>query len=111
MFLLSVFCFFFQAEDGIRDWSVTGVQTCALPILDAPNASAAAAVRKPVGGRGGSVGGVQQVWSLAQMAPRPQSTSAAQIGRASCRERVEISVGAGARKKQKNKDTRRKHSR
>src|SRR5437016_9018279 len=30
----SSFCsFFFQAEDGIRDWSVTGVQTCALPIL------------------------------------------------------------------------------
>src|SRR5258706_5977235 len=27
-----LFCFF-QAEDGIRDWSVTGVQTCALPIL------------------------------------------------------------------------------
>src|SRR5260370_20619532 len=26
------FCFFFQAEDGIRDSSVTGVQTCALPI-------------------------------------------------------------------------------
>src|SRR5258706_8001075 len=26
------FLFFFQAEDGIRDWSVTGVQTCALPI-------------------------------------------------------------------------------
>src|SRR5262249_58781083 len=25
-------CFFLQAEDGIRDWSVTGVQTCALPI-------------------------------------------------------------------------------
>src|ERR1019366_8046636 len=25
-------CFFFKAEDGIRDWSVTGVQTCALPI-------------------------------------------------------------------------------
>src|SRR5438093_6712458 len=24
--------FFFQAEDGIRCWSVTGVQTCALPI-------------------------------------------------------------------------------
>src|SRR5437016_11972331 len=24
--------FFFQAEDGIRGWSVTGVQTCALPI-------------------------------------------------------------------------------
>src|SRR5260370_7619070 len=27
--------FFFQAEDGIRDSSVTGVQTCALPILNA----------------------------------------------------------------------------
>ena len=28
-----VFFFFFQAEDGIRDDLVTGVQTCALPIL------------------------------------------------------------------------------
>jgi len=27
------FFFFFQAEDGIRDTSVTGVQTCALPIF------------------------------------------------------------------------------
>src|SRR5690606_39658976 len=27
------FFFFFQAEDGIRDFHVTGVQTCALPIL------------------------------------------------------------------------------
>src|SRR5438034_8837909 len=31
--LVSYFClFFFQAEDGIRDHCVTGVQTCALPI-------------------------------------------------------------------------------
>src|SRR5437016_6167725 len=30
-----MFFFFFQAEDGIRDWSVTGVQTCALPICSA----------------------------------------------------------------------------
>src|SRR5207244_6494030 len=29
---LYMFCFFFQAEDGIRDDLVTGVQTCALPI-------------------------------------------------------------------------------
>src|SRR2546427_12851659 len=28
------FFFFFQAEDGIRDLTVTGVQTCALPIYD-----------------------------------------------------------------------------
>src|SRR2546426_11435803 len=27
------FFFFFQAEDGIRDYKVTGVQTCALPIF------------------------------------------------------------------------------
>jgi len=27
-----MYCFFFQAEDGIRDVAVTGVQTCALPI-------------------------------------------------------------------------------
>src|SRR3989440_11437194 len=31
-YLLSFFFFFFQAEDGIRDLIVTGVQTCALPI-------------------------------------------------------------------------------
>src|ERR1022692_2733526 len=30
--LLCVIFFFFQAEDGIRDYKVTGVQTCALPI-------------------------------------------------------------------------------
>src|SRR5690606_41166777 len=32
---LTVFFFFFQTEDGIRDFHVTGVQTCALPILGA----------------------------------------------------------------------------
>src|SRR5687768_18561290 len=33
MYLMFYFFFFFQAEDGIRDVAVTGVQTCALPIL------------------------------------------------------------------------------
>ena len=32
-FATDLFFFFFQAEDGIRDHCVTGVQTCALPIL------------------------------------------------------------------------------
>ena len=32
VFILIFFFFFFQAEDGIRDIGVTGVQTCALPI-------------------------------------------------------------------------------
>src|SRR5690606_39959476 len=40
--LLNMVCmyflfFFFQAEDGIRDFHVTGVQTCALPILPENN--------------------------------------------------------------------------
>src|SRR5690606_40858401 len=40
--LIPTVSFFFQAEDGIRDFHVTGVQTCALPIchpgavIDAP---------------------------------------------------------------------------
>src|SRR2546426_5872093 len=37
MSTVSLYCllifFFFQAEDGIRDYKVTGVQTCALPIF------------------------------------------------------------------------------
>src|SRR2546429_2833960 len=33
---MNVVFFFFQAEDGIRDVAVTGVQTCALPIYDEP---------------------------------------------------------------------------
>src|SRR2546429_3770664 len=33
---VSLVCFFFQAEDGIRDVAVTGVQTCALPISSRP---------------------------------------------------------------------------
>src|SRR2546426_3857829 len=32
-YYIILFFFFFQAEDGIRDYKVTGVQTCALPIL------------------------------------------------------------------------------
>src|SRR5688500_20349703 len=45
--------FFFQAEDGIRDYKVTGVQTCALPISSAfaviapGDASVGVAVRCP----------------------------------------------------------------
>ena len=34
IFVISCFFFFFQAEDGIRDDLVTGVQTCALPIYN-----------------------------------------------------------------------------
>src|SRR5205085_8678794 len=46
--LLTRFFFFFQAEDGIRDLTVTGVQTCALPIWAAPRAEAARQCRRGV---------------------------------------------------------------
>src|SRR5438034_2119732 len=39
-FTMFFFFFFFQAEDGIRDHCVTGVQTCALPISAAGGAAA-----------------------------------------------------------------------
>src|SRR3712207_7255979 len=45
--MVVVCVFFFQAEDGIRDIGVTGVQTCALPIFAAP----------PRGATGGDAGG------------------------------------------------------
>src|SRR5256885_7239837 len=38
---------FFQAEDGIRDYKVTGVQTCALPISQSPRDFFSAAPRQP----------------------------------------------------------------
>src|SRR5690606_41033911 len=38
----------FQAEDGIRDFHVTGVQTCALPILRKPGAKPGSTSRLPV---------------------------------------------------------------
>src|SRR2546430_6285791 len=90
----SVF-FFFQAEDGIRDLTVTGVQTCALPIL--PLAAWAA---------GTSAGWVESAsflklreLSVALTAPATWAgrlgaasmtftLAGRKIGRASCRERV-----------------------
>src|SRR5437762_9457372 len=49
--------FFFQAEDGIRDTSVTGVQTCALPISNEYAGKGGHDGHSPhCGRRGGSVG-------------------------------------------------------
>src|SRR5256885_4445897 len=48
---VAIFFFFFQAEDGIRDYKVTGVQTCALPIYIKDKAGLAG---KVVGAQDGS---------------------------------------------------------
>src|SRR5438093_11756512 len=55
MCLCVCFFFFFQAEDGIRDWSVTGVQTCALPILPPPANAVGRATRTTAFAGGGSI--------------------------------------------------------
>src|SRR5690606_40620087 len=51
-----LFFFFFQAEDGIRDFHVTGVQTCALPISSGAGGAAAARLT-----RAGLAGGARDV--------------------------------------------------
>src|SRR5256885_8041519 len=89
------FLFFFQAEDGIRDYKVTGVQTCALPIwlpverlqqqhelvrLPLPRASDVPA----------PVAGVRSRFAL-RLIRTPflcMPDTSCKIGRASCRERV-----------------------
>src|SRR5438445_10110399 len=78
--------FFFQAEDGIRDIGVTGVQTCALPISSAAPPAAPARSRR----RGRARAPLEErrrrlAW--VQKNNRPQTT---EIGRASCRERVKM---------------------
>src|SRR5258708_20864583 len=50
--LLYWLCFFFQAEDGIRDDLVTGVQTCALPISVRPSVDRRPAAAQDVRHRG-----------------------------------------------------------
>src|SRR3712207_7765911 len=92
--LIFFFFFFFQAEDGIRDIGVTGVQTCALPISRASASSgsaaepaaaeqgggvAAGAVTRTRAGLPVLVGGIALLLCMAAIA---------EIGRASCRERV-----------------------
>src|SRR5690348_18382775 len=81
--------FFFQAEDGIRVGLVTGVETCALPISHLTKPDQKRTSERPLG-------------SLILLAERPpfhnlideqfHVARRPQIGRASCRERVEISV-------------------
>src|SRR5256884_3768478 len=90
---------FFQAEDGIRDVAVTGVQTCALPILSvdggATYKSVAIETRKTAGQDGPSVRPAIAADNTVYAAffgwrkfNGTVATSDVEIGRASCRERV-----------------------
>src|SRR5439155_9375168 len=92
--------FFFQVEDGIRDGQVTGVQTCALPIL----------VRRPRSWRRttGPVAACRGLrWersgSCSATSERRRFTPS-EIGRASCRERVLIAVVGGTIKKKSKRN-------
>src|SRR2546429_4985770 len=90
--LLSVF-FFFQAEDGIRDVAVTGVQTCALPISFLTNVvfydwREAWNNGNGVGGRGKTIQAVQLDVARFNAWLGNTNLDGTKIGRASCRERV-----------------------
>src|SRR5690606_40984146 len=98
------FSFFFQAEDGIRDFHVTGVQTCALPISPASPAAPPA----PARGRASPAAAARRrrpTAAAAPPAPRPATRESIrpdmprpvpEIGRASCRERVQVWAVAGS---------------
>src|SRR5207249_8582914 len=96
------FFFFFQAEDGIRDRNVTGVQTCALPISVDVSDSIHGRALQPLFRPAERALRVLRAGRVAR-GPRPDAQSRAavrrgnvlQIGRASCRERVEITVVDG----------------
>src|SRR3989442_512185 len=85
-----MFFFFFQAEDGIRDADVTGVQTCALPILFSRGSAVAAQQT--------GEGGVQEVRILVKggytpdtvvvQAGKPVRLQFYRDGTADCSERV-----------------------
>src|SRR5256886_10947829 len=90
------YVFFFQAEDGIRDLTVTGVQTCALPIYSGPPRPRR---RRRHGARLASPDSARTMATprpdAARRGPGTRSSGAPggpacrrQIGRASCRERV-----------------------
>src|SRR5207244_9471502 len=92
------FLFFFQAEDGIRDDLVTGVQTCALPISYSSFKEffviSDLSILKYRPFDDGTPSGLP---SRKNQACSPQAESdvpvRCQIGRASCRERLSIAEG------------------
>src|SRR5207245_5366569 len=97
--------FFFQAEDGIRDATVTGVQTCALPIWTYPlpgrllarpvcpsNGAASRRRSQKKNARLWKKSGVRAVTSYSGLACSSVVVIVVEIGRASCRVRVWMQV-------------------
>src|SRR5690348_17746598 len=87
------FFFFFQAEDGIRDGRVTGVQTCALPILPGgtliqrcPRSAVTGTASSAASGC--AAGSSRSTGSVPRSRRSTPSWTGSEIGRASCRERV-----------------------
>src|SRR5699024_11320200 len=99
-------CFFFQAEDGIRDRNVTGVQTCALPISREEihgvltQVLTTATLETPPAFSDGAVSGRD-----GRHTDELASLLAEKIGRASCRERAEIEVRAVPRARTEKEKT------
>src|SRR5690606_39746689 len=95
--------YFFQAEDGIRDFHVTGVQTCALPISPRKGCDSdflnQVSRFKPGRMVYVSCDPATQARDLKRLLEMGyQVEQVQQIGRASCRERVYMSGVAGALK-------------
>src|SRR5205823_12146555 len=103
-------------EDGIRDKLVTGVQTCALPIFSFPRSSSVTEVAGAtlIVETSMSASAARSSHNIADLStflahgpvgvrraildqPAVQQSRISQIGRASCRERVEIAGGGVAR--------------
>src|SRR5690606_40204626 len=100
-----------QAEDGIRDFHVTGVQTCALPILFPEHSGMTDRQRRNVQATRTQVRGIfanernskgygANGWTMYNSVVeyldhgRDADLNNRQIGRASCRERVKVAVRA-----------------
>src|SRR5205085_4316717 len=96
--------FFFQAEDGIRDLTVTGVQTCALPISLRPHGRRLRRRALSPGTRRRRR--TRSRKSSSRRSRRARTRRRSEIGRASCRERGEKLGGGGSLKKKNGRDER-----
>src|SRR5207249_6242653 len=89
--------FFFQAEDGIRDRNVTGVQTCALPIW---------AACRPVDGSRAWAAGVRAAASPEKASSRSVSLRTWLSSRLTCSAVLRADAGGGANSSSRSEERR-----